>query len=683
MFTIDIDTGGTFTDGFFTKDGEFKTVKVLTTAHDLTVCLASCIKEGAHQFGISVRELLSKTDVVRYSSTVGINGLITKTGSKIGLMVSKGYRESLYADDPEQAKALHDFIAEDMITEVEGEISEQGKVVRELNRDEVLSQMQYLIDSGARAIAVSLKNSHVNPTHENQIKQIIKEQYPSFYLGSVRVFLASEISDQPGNFYRTNAVSLNGYIHDSLVKYLYKAEDDLRANLHQRPLMVSHSTGGVARVAKTRAIDTFSSGPALGVIGARMVGDMYGCPNVLTVDIGGTSCDLGAIRDGSYQYSFLPTISNLPISVPMIVTYSAPLAGGSIANIDSSRNFRIGPQSAGARPGPACFDLGGLEPTVTDASVAMGFIDPDYFLGGAIKLNRARAVSAIKTKIADPLGISVDEAAHMIGETAEKAMKNEILLFLKDQDIGLEDLSGFAMLVYGGAGTTYCCGFSEGLSFSPILTSPYSSVFSAFGSSTTDLVHTYSKFARIELFDGSSYMDNYSTYNEIVNTCLEVAKRDIKGEGFSPEKALYFVELVGDEDLEGVRIKADSLYVETEKDIKALCSKFAPFRQGGNGSRIVLSTMFLNAAVPMPHFEVKTAEKKTEDPKKAFKGERNVFWSPEKGYQRTAVYERDLLEPGNVVSGPAIIEARDTTYVIPATRSFHLDTYSHGIIKEA
>lgn len=439
MITIDIDTGGTFTDGFFTKEGEIKTAKVLTTPHDLTVCMADCIKDAARQFGISLKEMLLNADVVRYSSTIGVNTLITRQGSKVGLLVTKGFGESLYAQDQRESEQLLDIISKEMIVELEEEIDNEGKVLKPFNKAHVLEKMQYLIDMGAGAIAVSLRNSHLNPSHEKQAKRLIKEQYPSFYLGSVRVFLASEVSDQPGDFERTNAVTINGYIHDSLVKYLYKAEDDLRANLYHHPLMVSHSHGGVARVAKTRAIDTISSGPAMGLIGAGELGKMYGLSNVVTVDMGGTSLDLGLIRNGLYPYSMTPEISGIIVSVPMISTYSLPLASGSVANLDGSGNLKIGPQSAGARPGPACFDLGGMAPTVTDADVVLGFIDPDYFLGGKLKLNKERAISAIQTKIAEPLNINFEEAALLIKETAEVQVQNEILNFLKLQGIDDSD----------------------------------------------------------------------------------------------------------------------------------------------------------------------------------------------------------------------------------------------------
>jgi N-methylhydantoinase A len=682
MFTIDIDTGGTFTDGFFTRDGEIKTVKVLTTPHDLTVCLFNCIKEGAEQYGVSLKEILLNSDIIRYSSTTGVNTLITRTGSKIGLIVSKGYKESLYSNEPKKVEPVYSLISRDLILEVDEEIDHQGNIIKPLKGDEVLSKMQYLIDMGARAITVSLKNSHLNTSHEKEVKRIIKEQYPNYYLGSVRVFLASEISDQPGDFYRTNAVVINGYVHDSLVKYLYKAEDDLRENLCPHPLMVAHSHGGVARVAKTRAIDTYASGPALGVIGAGNLAAVYGFRNVLTVDIGGTSLDLGFIRNGVYSYDLIPSIAGLPVTVPMITTYSAALAGGSIAGLDSSRNLQIGPKSAGARPGPACFDLGGVEPTVTDADVALGLIDPNYFLGGRIRLSREKAISAIKTRIANPLKISVEEAAYLVREETGIKTQNDILRFLEGQGIGTKELSDFAVVVYGGAGPTHFCDFAKGLSFGHSLASPYAAVFSAFGSSTTDLLHTYSRFVRIDLVDEGKYSTDYERLNQTIVSLLEIAKNDIWGEGFPPDKALYFLEMVGDKELAGMRIKTNKMSFHSEKDVKELCTKFG--KDGGEERRKVsISTVVLNALVPMPHLKMKASKLSKKDPDKALKSHREVFWSRQVGYQKTPIYERALLLPGNVIMGPAIVEAKDTTYVIPANQSFKVDKYFNGMIEEA
>jgi N-methylhydantoinase A/acetophenone carboxylase len=561
-----------------------------------------------------------------------------------------------------------------LIEELDEEIDSNGKIVKPLERDEVLERMQRLIDMGARAIAVSLRNSHANSSHEKKLKGIVKEQYPNFYLGSVRVFLASEMSELPGDFCRTNTVVVNGYIHDVLVKYLYKAEDDLRSNFCAHPLMVAHSHGGVARVAKTRAIDTYASGPVLGVIGAGNLGTTYGFSNVITIDIGGTSLDIGLIRDGIHTYSSNPLIAGLPVSMKMIATYSAPIASGTIARVDLSKELQVGPKSAGARPGPACFDLGGSEPTVTDADVILGFIDPDYFLGGRIKLNKTKAEKVMKTKIADRLGLSVNEAAWMVRDKMARMSTKEILDFAGSYGINPEDLSKFAVVVYGGAGPTHYGDFMKDVRFGHSLATPYASVFSAFGSSTTDLLHSYSKFMPITLKKADAYFSDYEGFNKVIGDLKAAAERDIRGEGFSPDKAVYSLELEADGDLKGMKVNTDVVELRSEGDVKKLCAAFA-----ANGS-ISLSSIVLSASIPMPHLASKKLKMAGKNPSGAVKGSRPVFWSPASGYKDTPIYELERLVPGNTIDGPAVVEAKDTTYVVPEGIALHVDQYGNAIM---
>jgi N-methylhydantoinase A/acetophenone carboxylase len=681
-FMIGVDTGGTFTDGFITRNGDLRTVKVLTTPHDLTVCLADCIREGARQFGISVQDMLADTDIVRYSTTVSVNTIIQRLGAKIGLLVSQGFKESLYSSDARAVEPIFSFITKDMIDEVIEEIDDKGKVVKPIDTEDLLVKMQHLTDMGARAIVVSLNNAHVNPAHEKQIRAIIKEQSPSFFLGSIRVLLASDISDQPNAFYRTNAAVLNGYIHDAMVRYLYRAEDDLRANLYTRPLMVGHSHGGTARVAKTRAIDTYSSGPVLGVFGAELVGKAHGFTEIVSVDVGGTSLDIGIIRGGSHNYTLNPVISDLPVSVPMIVTHSVGLGGCSIVKLSDSGGLLIGPRSAGASPGPACFDRGGTEPTVTDADVTLGFIDPGNFLGGRVQLNKEKAIASIKRRIADPMKITVEEAAYLIKETTEKNIQKEIMQFLKEKGIEPGKLSDFALVAYGGGGPTRYAGFTSGLKFGRILASPYASTFCAFGFSTTDLLHRYSKYLPLTLFDGVNYLRDFKQINQTLAQLMNVARRDIEGEGFSADNAGYYLELIGDGALAEYNTRLDKTQLGSEEDVKKLCAQFG--RPGKKGSaKVTISTVILNAFVPMPHYELTPRPLGSEDPGGALRGERDVFWSPEVGYRRTRIYNRELLMPGNRVIGPVVIEAKDTTYVIPANKSFYISEYSHGVLGEA
>jgi N-methylhydantoinase A/acetophenone carboxylase len=626
--------------------------------------------------------MLADTDIVRYSTTVSVNTIIQRLGAKIGLLVSQGFKESLYASDARAVEPIFSFITRDMIDEVIEEIDDKGKVVKPIDTEDLLVKMQHLTDMGARAIVVSLNNAHVNSAHEKQIRAIIKEQSPSFFLGSIRVLLASDISDQPNAFYRTNAAVLNGYIHDAMVRYLYRAEDDLRANLYTRPLMVGHSHGGTARVAKTRAIDTYSSGPVLGVFGAELVGKAHGFTEIVSVDVGGTSLDIGIIRGGSHNYTLNPVISDLPVSVPMIVTHSVGLGGCSIVKLSDSGGLLIGPRSAGASPGPACFNRGGTEPTVTDADVTLGFIDPGNFLGGRVQLNKDKAIASIKRRIADPMKITVEEAAYLIKETTEKNIRKEILQFLKEKGIEPGKLSDFALVAYGGGGPTRYAGFTSGLKFGRILASPYASTFCAFGFSTTDLLHRYSKYLQLTLFDGVNYLRDFKKLNQAVAQLMNVARRDIEGEGFSADNAGYYLELIGDGALAEYNARLDKTQLGSEEDVKKLCAQFG--RPGKKGSaKVTISTVILNAFVPMPHYELTPRPLGGEDPGGALRGERDVFWSPEVGYHRTRIYNRELLVPGNRVIGPAVIEAKDTTYVIPANKSYFISEYSHGVLGEA
>ncbi len=680
-FMIGVDTGGTFTDGFFTRNGDLRTVKVLTTPHDLTVCLADCIREGARQFGVSVQEMLADTDIVRYSTTVSVNTIIQKTGAKIGLLVSQGFKDSLYSLDTGAAEPIFSFIDKGMIDEVIEEIDNNGKIKKPVDTEDLIIKMQNLIDVGARAIVVSLNNSHMNPAHEQQVRAIIKEQSPSYFLGSIRVLLASDISDQPDAFSRTNAAAINGYIHDAMVRYLYRAEDDLKTNLYNRPLMVGHSHGGIARVAKTRAIDTYSSGPVLGVFGAELVGKVHGFTEIIAVDVGGTSLDIGIIRGGTHNYTLTPIISELPVSIPMIVTHSAGIGGCSIVKRNDSGGIEVGPRSAGASPGPACFDRGGMEPTVTDADVALGFIDPDNFLGGKVKLSQDKAIAAIKRRIADPLKITVEEAACLIKETTENNIQKELLQFLKDKGLEKNNLSEFALVAYGGGGPTRYAGFTKGLKFGQILTSPYASTFCAFGFSTTDLLHRYSKYLPLTLFDGVNYLQDFKKLNEAVAQLVSVARRDIEGEGFSADSADYYLEVIGDGDLADYNVKSAKIEMSSEEEVKELCAQFVKAGVPGK-DRIVISTIILNAAVPMPHYELNSSSLAGEDPGGASRGERDVYWSNESGYLKTPIYGRELLVPGNRVIGPAVVEAVDTTYVIPANKSYYIGKYAHGVLEE-
>lgn len=673
-YTIDIDTGGTFTDGFFTADGIVKYTKVPTTPHDLTDCFMKIIEEGASLFGVRKEDMLSRTEVIRYSTTVGTNAIIQQTGPKLGVLVTRGYEDNLYGPP---GSGFGQFVARDMVMGVEEEVGRDG-VVKALDTTEARQAIEALIDRGARAIVVSLKNASLNPVHERAIRDAFEQEYPPHYLGMVPLILSTDLSQRGDDFKRTATAVINAYLHREMVKYLYRSDEQLRRAWYDRPLLITHSSGGTARVAKTTALNTYNSGPAAGMLGSALIANLYGLPNLISTDMGGTSLDIGFIVDGTYSYQLEPQIEGMPVYVPMIEVSTIGAGGGSIAWVDArTKEVKVGPQSAGAQPGPAAFDLGGMEPTVTDADIALGYIDPDNFLGGRMKLNRDKAAQAIRDRIAAPLSLSLEEAALRIKQRVDANVGARLAAEIVARGRSAKD---FALLAYGGAGPTHCCGYAEALGLTRIITFPYSAVFSAFGSSTADVVHYYSRTQPTPVFAESQGIltAGIGKINGIVDELVARAVGDMRGEGFAADQLVFQLDLIMVADNNVVRlIHSPNLHFRGEQDLGTVCDVFR--REAGGAREIIVDTFMLKASGAVPHWKMQEFELADENPSGALKGERGVYW--EDGFHNTRVYEYSALRSGNVVQGPAIVESDSTTYVLPSGTKLTVDRYRNGIIE--
>lgn len=672
-FTIDIDTGGTFTDGFFTSDQEVRYAKVPTTPHDLTVCLVDVVEKGAALFGLAKEEFLGKTDVVRYSTTVGTNAIIQRSGPKLGVLVTKGHEADLYGPD---GNGLDVFVSGDMVVGLEEEVGPEG-VVRPLDVGEALQAIEDLIDRGARTIVVSLRNASYHPVHERAVKDAFEVEYQPHYLGIVPLILSTDLSRRRDDYRRTATTIINAYLHRDMVKYLYRGDEELRRAWYDRPLLITHSSGGTARVAKTTALNTYNSGPAAGMLGSARIAELYGLPNLISTDMGGTSMDIGFVVDGVYDYEIEPTIEGIPVYLPMIEVDTIGAGGGSIAWVDpGSGSVEVGPQSAGAQPGPAAFDLGGTEPTVTDADIVLGYIDPDNFLGGAMKLDREKAVRALADRIATPLGITVEEAALRIKEKVDGNIGARIAAEVAA--LGRE-AGEFALLAYGGAGATHCCGYAAALGVERIITFPYSAVFSAFGSSTADVMHYYTHTEPMVARSKASGIQVSQTarFNEIIEELRARALHDIRGEGFAADEVTLELDLIaGGADGEARLVHSPLLEFAGEAELLAVCDVCLP-----GADDVVFDTFMLRARGAVPHWDIQAWEPTGEDPAAAFKSSRPVYWPG--GHRDTKVYDYERLQAGNVVHGPAIIDSDSTTYVIPAGARLTVDRYRNGIIEIA
>ena len=670
-FTIDIDNGGTFTDGFFTGDGRIEWVKVDTTPHDLTVCFLKCIEEGAAKFGLTMPQLLHQTEVIRFSTTHATNTLIQRSGPRLGMIVTRGFEEILYASAA-KSPALDFIIPGSMVAGIDEQVGKDN-----VDREQVRLAIRSLLGRGARMIVVSLYRAHMNPANELKVREIADDDSPKHYLGAVPLLLSSEVSTTTDDASRTNVALLNAYFHPDMVRFLYKAEDDVRKLGYRKPLLVVHSDGGVARVAKTTAIMTYNSGPSAGVLGTSYMSRLYNLPYVASMDIGGTSADISLVINGRHGYKRETMLEGIPVKLPVIEVYSTAAGGGSIARPKNKKGIQVGPDSAGAMPGPACYSLGGTEATSTDACVVLGYVDPDYFLGGKRKLDAGLAREVITENLSKPLGITVEECGQLITEAMEDICAEDISNLIK---AGGYNPADFVLFSFGGAGSVYCCGIADKVGIPKIYCFRFSSVFSAFGSSCADVLHTYESLSRLSLKREAS-QSQIQAFNEMVKGLMNSVLRDMRGEGFPPEKVSFSLELEVESGSAAAVLESPVTLLEGPQDVGRILDAFTTQNNLGTVDELKIHLFRLRATSSAAHPELATHDFVGESPEKALKEYRDVYWKD--GFTRTAIYGQPKLECGNVIKGPAIIESDDTTILIPQGKKYTVDNLLNGVIEQA
>lgn len=706
--TIDLDIGGTFTDCFINYKGIPVIAKSPTTEYDLSVCFMNAIEKGADELELDVEDLLSETDVIRYSTTVAMNKLIERKGPKLALITTEGFEDltmigkgSQWQDgiSPQEAKNIVKIdkpipiIPRDFIVGVKERIDSTGKVIRPLNEDDFRKKLQYLVDKGIMGFVICTLWSFKNPVHEKRIKEIIKEEYPEFYLGHMPVFLSHEVLPKRFEYSRANVTILNAYLHSVIAEELATIGDELRDLGYKKSLLMVHNTGGMAEVFRTAAVNTFNGGPVSGVIGSQRVGEVYGYKNIVFGDMGGTSFDLGLVVNGSTRsYQFHPVIERWLVELAILETKSIGAGGGSIAWINTTLGNRleVGPRSAGAFPGPVAYDQGGTEPTVTDADLVLGYINPDYFHGGAITLNITKAKEAIKKKIADPLGIDVIEAAALIRKIVDGNMGN---IIYKETALKGYDPKDFVLFSMGGAGSVHGCGFGFHAGINKVLILNQAPVFCAFGSSLMDVMHLYEESKRITLLQPCTkeFLTDYESFNEVIKRLQKQALRDMEGEGFEEKNIIFELELdmkYGGQ-LNVKRAKSPVLFLESPEDIQKVWDQFTKeyseaysplgvYPEGG----VEIENFVLRAIVPQPKYEQPTFDYDGPDANHAFKGKRAAYWEEYIDFHETNVYNMDLLKYGNQIIGPALIESDNTTVVVPPNSIYTVDQYLNGLIEK-
>ena len=706
MNTIDIDVGGTFTDMVLNYNGKTILKKTPTTPHDLSACFLNVIEEAGKELEMGPEELLPEVGLVRYSTTVAMNRLIERKGPRLGLIATEGHEDAVLIGKGAQwvdgtrvserrnlapQKKPEPLISRELIVGVKERVDSFGQVIRPLDEEDVRQKVRYLVDQGVRGFVVSLLWSPVNPSHERRIKQIIREEYKEYTLGYMPVVLASDVIGRSGEYQRSMTAILDAYLFRAMQMELAAMWDRLRDYQYKGPLMMVHNSGGMAEVFKTDAVRTYSAGPVAALIGSHKLAQGLGYKNVIACDVGGTSFDIGLVVDQSVRnYDFRPILDRWMVGISMLQTMSIGAGGGSIASVNKMLGNRVevGPQSAGAYPGPACYDQGGEEPTVTDADLVLGYLDEDYYFGGQMLLNKKKAEETIKSKIADPLGVSVEEAAILIRKIVDENMGTAIR---KEIHLRGYDPRDFDLFAIGGGGPTHVAGYMGDIPTAVVF--PFSPVFSAHGSSVMDVMHIYENSRRFVLMEPGTrkFGTNYDDFNGVVDLLIERAKKELAGEGMPVDDAVFRLELdmLYGGQVHRKRSSSPVLHVNSEADMKAVYDEFeqefsnafSPLVCHPDGG-VYVESFVLTASIPTEVPDIPEYPVAGPDPSEALRTKRPCFWG-NGGFEETLVYDYSKLKAGNQISGPSILETEYTTLVVPPGYICRVDEHLFARIERA
>jgi N-methylhydantoinase A/oxoprolinase/acetone carboxylase beta subunit len=703
---IGLDVGGTFTDAVVIAGGALIRAKSDTTAYDLRVGVFNALALAAERMGLTLEEMLGRAERVAYSTTIGTNAILERKGPKLGLITTKGFEDTIlvgrsrnWADglpaefkyDRGRARRPEPLIPRERIVGVRERIDNLGNVIIPLDDQDVLEQVQKLVDRGVQGIVVVLLYSYVNPTHERRIRDLIASEYPDVYLGRIPVFLSSEVSPQAGEYRRSMTAILDAYLRLETERHLLLLSEDLREKGYRRPLLLVKNTGGLSSLSRTRPIQLVGSTCVAVVVGSAFIGRRLGLSNVVTTDMGGTSFDVGLVVEGQERiYDLDPVIYRWRIQLPYIAHWSIGAGGGSIARLEGGL-LRVGPQSAGSNPGPACYGRGGEWATVTDADVVLGYIGPDYFLGGRLRVDRERAEKAVVEHVGRPLGLSAVEAAWQIKRLVDGFMGHEIHRVVAATSG--QDPRDFVLFAFGGAGPVHAAGYAEAADVDRVATVAFGSVFGAFGSLTMNILQTYEKGLNAVVLEAGSLRvveDTVGKVNGALEELVVAAERDLTEEGFDrtevvlqaeasmrygQQRHVLFVPLPGlrlggPEELRGVAEAFNQAF-------SATFGKGSAFPEAG----VEIVGVRVNAIGPLPSVELLSAPHQAASVQEAYRGRRQCYWGPELGLLETPVY-RDTLPAEEAIDGPALVESEDTVTVVPPGWRYRRDRHLVGWIEK-
>ncbi len=687
---IGVDIGGTFTDvAMLTRSGAVYTAKVATTPADPARGVIDALASAAARIGTDLPGLLARAERITHGSTIATNALLTRSGARLGLITTRGFEDTAFimraigrVDGLPEEEVRHvaylrkpePLVPRTRVIGVSERIDTSGRIVVPLDEDAAARAIERLVEiERVEGLAVCLLNSWANPAHEDRIAELVAQR-----AGEDRVYatFSSRLARVAGEYARTNTALVDAFVGPVVKRYLRTLEHDLRQHGFRGHFLLMQGNGGVAGASECTPVATLQSGPAGGMLATAHMATLLGHRRVLTADMGGTSFDVGIYADGYWRYADEPIFDRFRILQPIIEVESIGAGGGTIARTEkATRRLVVGPESAGAEPGPASYAQGGEAPTVTDANVALGIIDPEYFLGGRMRLEAERAGAALDDRVARPLGLAVEDAAAGVVRIVEAKMAD---LIRRQVIRGGHRPEDFVLYAFGGATAIHAVALARELRIGQVYVFPSSPVFSALGVALADVRHTRLLTCRIAL--PSDPAELRRPIDAIEAELSSIMER----EGFAASNVTLrryaSIRYLRQTDAVEVELPAGRLDRAALTDLATrFARRYETLYGSGAGSGdqgVEISGLRVDAigASPKPAIAAVPRASGTARPKGTRRVRLNGKASP------TPIYEWSALAGGHRIAGPAILEAEFTTVVVPDGCEATVDAYGNVVL---
>jgi N-methylhydantoinase A len=680
MYRVAIDVGGTFTDVVLQNEetGEIYVTKVPSTPSDQSIGLMEGIKKICQEAGIEPSQIRT----IIHGTTVATNAVLEGKGAKVGLITTAGFEQILHiarAWTPPPIMSWIPFLKPDPLADLANtrgaleRINARGEILRKLDETHIRQQIEELYEKGVESLTVSLINSYANPVHEQRIREIAEEVNPN-----IPVSISYDILPEYREYERTLTTVMNSYVRPSMQKYLRNIENKLQENRMNSRVSIVRSDGGLMSIsaATTHPVHSMLSGPSGGVTAAAMIGRQTGFRNVISFDMGGTSTDVALTYDGNPRVSRETKVGVFPVKAPSLEIVSIGAGGGSIAHIPLSGALRVGPQSAGAEPGPACYGRGGEEPTVTDANVVLGYLPPSL-VGGEIRLDVEASMRAVG-KIAETLGTDVYRAAKGIYDIVNENMYGGIRVVSVEKGY---DPRKFALLALGGAGPLHANALGRLTGSFPVIIPPTPGVLSALGFLQSDIRNEFSK----TFIKTLNQLDVFTLVNELTELGREAEEWLVQeAVPVNQRTVTYEVDVRYFRQGYEIPIQVDKQKL-TETGLRLLKDLYDEIHEKIYGFKMDMELEVVNlravaiGKVPTPSLPI--YEPGGEDASHAIIDQNHqAYFDGE--FLKTPLYDRALLQPNNKVYGPAIITQKDSTTLVLPGYVAKVDNWMNLIITE-